>query len=314
MKIVLALGGNALQKDSKDKSAEGQLQTCRETAVSVANLIEDGHSVSIVHGNGPQVGQILASIEAAHKVNNDNPLFPFDVVGAFSEGYIGYHLQNAIREELLKRGIKKSVDTIVTQVIVDKNDSGFKNPTKPIGSFYSKDEAKKLERENGYVMKEDAGRGYRRVVASPKPIDIVEKEAIKTMVDNGFVVIACGGGGIPVIEEGDRLAGVPAVIDKDFAAEKLSEILNADALLILTAVDKVCVNFNKPNQVALDEINLEIVDQYIEEGQFAPGSMLPKVEACKKFVQSGDDKIAIISSLSKAREALRGEAGTRIIK
>ncbi len=314
MKIVLALGGNALQKDSKDKSAEGQLQTCRETAVSVANLIEDGHSVSIVHGNGPQVGQILASIEAAHKVNNDNPLFPFDVVGAFSEGYIGYHLQNAIREELLKRGIKKSVDTITTQVIVDKNDSGFKNPTKPIGSFYSKEEAEKLERENGYVMKEDAGRGYRRVVASPKPIDIVEKEAIKTMVDNGFVVIACGGGGIPVIEEGERLAGVPAVIDKDFAAEKLSEILNADALLILTAVDKVCVNFNKPNQVALDEINLEIVDKYIEEGQFAPGSMLPKVEACKKFVQSGDDKIAIISSLSKAREALRGEDGTRIIK
>lgn len=314
MKIVLALGGNALQKDSKDKSAEGQLQTCRETAVSVANLIEDGHSVSIVHGNGPQVGQILASIEAAHKVNNDNPLFPFDVVGAFSEGYIGYHLQNSIREELLKRGIKKSVDTITTQVIVDKNDSGFKNPTKPIGSFYSKEEAEKLERENGYVMKEDAGRGYRRVVASPKPIDIVEKEAIKTMVDNGFVVIACGGGGIPVIEEGERLAGVPAVIDKDFAAEKLSEILNADALLILTAVDKVCVNFNKPNQMALDEINLEIVDKYIEEGQFAPGSMLPKVEACKKFVQSGDDKIAIISSLSKAREALRGEAGTRIIK
>ncbi|WP_300347959.1 carbamate kinase [Clostridium sp.] len=314
MKIVLALGGNALQKDSKDKSAEGQLQTCRETAVSVANLIEDGHSVSIVHGNGPQVGQILASIEAAHKVNNDNPLFPFDVVGAFSEGYIGYHLQNAIREELLKRGIKKSVDTITTQVIVDKNDSGFKNPTKPIGSFYSKEEAEKLERENGYVMKEDAGRGYRRVVASPKPIDIVEKEAIKTMVDNGFVVIACGGGGIPVIEEGERLSGVPAVIDKDFAAEKLSEILNADALLILTAVDKVCVNFNKPNQMALDEINLEIVDKYIEEGQFAPGSMLPKVEACKKFVQSGDDKIAIISSLSKAREALRGEAGTRIIK
>lgn len=314
MKIVLALGGNALQKDSKDKSAEGQLQTCRETAVSVANLIEDGHSVSIVHGNGPQVGQILASIEAAHKVNNENPLFPFDVVGAFSEGYIGYHLQNSIREELLKRGIKKSVDTIVTQVIVDKNDSGFKNPTKPIGSFYSKEEAEKLERENGYVMKEDAGRGYRRVVASPKPIDIVEKEAIKTMVDNGFVVIACGGGGIPVIEEGERLAGVPAVIDKDFAAEKLSEILNADALLILTAVDKVCVNFNKPNQMALDEINLETVDKYIEEGQFAPGSMLPKVEACKKFVQSGDDKIAIISSLSKAREALRGEAGTRIIK
>ncbi|ELC8443780.1 carbamate kinase [Clostridium perfringens] len=314
MKIVLALGGNALQKDSKDKSAEGQLQACRQTAVSVADLIEDGHEVSIVHGNGPQVGQILASIELAHQVDNGNPLFPFDVVDAFSEGYIGYHLQNTIREELLKRGIKKSVDTITTQVIVDKNDPGFKNPTKPIGSFYSKEEAEKLEKDKGYTMKEDAGRGYRRVVASPKPVDIVEKEAIKTMVDNGFIVIACGGGGIPVIEEGNSLIGVPAVIDKDFAAEKLAEILDADALLILTAVDRVCINFNKPNQEALKEINLEKVDRYIEEGQFAPGSMLPKVEACKKFVLSGDDKMAIIASLSNAKAALRGESGTKIIK
>ncbi|HHD2752415.1 TPA: carbamate kinase [Clostridium perfringens] len=314
MKIVLALGGNALQKDSKDKSAEGQLQACRQTAVSVADLIEDGHEVSIVHGNGPQVGQILASIELAHQVDNGNPLFPFDVVDAFSEGYIGYHLQNTIREELLKRGIKKSVDTITTQVIVDKNDPGFKNPTKPIGSFYSKEEAEKLEKDKGYTMKEDAGRGYRRVVASPKPVDIVEKEAIKTMVDNGFVVIACGGGGIPVVEDGNSLIGVPAVIDKDFAAEKLAEILDADALLILTAVDRVCINFNKPNQEALKEINLEKVDRYIEEGQFAPGSMLPKVEACKKFVLSGDDKMAIIASLSSAKAALRGESGTKIIK
>ena len=314
MKIVLALGGNALQKDSKDKSAEGQLQACRQTAVSVADLIEDGHEVSIVHGNGPQVGQILASIELAHQVDNGNPLFPFDVVDAFSEGYIGYHLQNTIREELLKRGIKKSVDTITTQVIVDKNDPGFKNPTKPIGSFYSKEEAEKLEKDKGYTMKEDAGRGYRRVVASPKPVDIVEKEAIKTMVDNGFVVIACGGGGIPVVEDGNSLIGVPAVIDKDFAAEKLAEILDADALLILTAVDRVCINFNKPNQEALKEINLEKVDRYIEEGQFAPGSMLPKVEACKKFVLSGDEKIAIIASLSNAKAALRGESGTKIIK
>lgn len=314
MKIVLALGGNALQKDSKDKSAEGQLQACRQTAVSVADLIEDGHEVSIVHGNGPQVGQILASIELAHQVDNGNPLFPFDVVDAFSEGYIGYHLQNTIREELLKRGIKKSVDTITTQVIVDKNDPGFKNPTKPIGSFYSKEEAEKLEKDKGYTMKEDAGRGYRRVVASPKPVDIVEKEAIKTMVDNGFVVIACGGGGIPVVEDGNSLIGVPAVIDKDFAAEKLAEILDADALLILTAVDRVCINFNKPNQEALKEINLEKVDRYIEEEQFAPGSMLPKVEACKKFVLSGEDKMAIIASLSNAKAALRGESGTKIIK
>lgn len=314
MKIVLALGGNALQKDSTDKSAEGQLQACRQTAASVADLIEDGHEVSIVHGNGPQVGQILASLELAHQIDDKNPLFPFDVVDAFSEGYIGYHLQNTIREELLKRGIKKSVDTITTQVIVNKDDPGFKNPTKPIGSFYSKEEAERLEKENGYVMKEDAGRGYRRVVASPKPLDIVEKDAIKTMVENDFIVIACGGGGIPVIEEGDSLIGVPAVIDKDFAAEKLAEILDADALLILTAVDRVCVNFNKPNQEALKEINLQKVDRYIEEGQFAPGSMLPKVEACKKFVLSGDDKVAIIASLSNARDALRGESGTKIIK
>ncbi len=314
MKIVLALGGNALQKDSKDKSAEGQLETCRQTAVSVADLIEDGHEVSIVHGNGPQVGQILASIELAHQVDNVNPLFPFDVVGAFSEGYIGYHLQNTIREELLKRGIEKSVDTITTQVIVNKNDPGFKNPTKPIGSFYTKEEAEKLEKDKGYTMKEDAGRGYRRVVASPKPVDIVEKEAIKNMVYSGFVVIACGGGGIPVVEDGDRLEGVPVVIDKDFAAEKLAEILDADALLILTAVDRVCVNFNKPDQKALKEINLEEVDKYIEEGQFAPGSMLPKVEACKKFVLSGDKKVAIISSLTNAKAALRGESGTKIVK
>ncbi|MDZ5255201.1 carbamate kinase [Clostridium sp. LIBA-8841] len=314
MKIVLALGGNALQKDSTDKSAEGQLQACRQTAASVADLIEDGHEVSIVHGNGPQVGQILASLELAHQIDDKNPLFPFDVVDAFSEGYIGYHLQNTIREELLKRGIKKSVDTITTQVIVNKDDPGFKNPTKPIGSFYSKEEAERLEKENGYVMKEDAGRGYRRVVASPKPLDIVEKDAIKTMVENDFIVIACGGGGIPVIEEGDSLIGVPAVIDKDFAAEKLAEILDADALLILTAVDRVCVNFNKPNQEALKEINLQKVDRYIEEGQFAPGSMLPKVEACKKFVLSGDDKVAIIASLSNARDALRGESGTKIVK
>lgn len=314
MKIVLALGGNALQKDSKDKSAEGQLETCRETAASVVDLIEDGHEVSIVHGNGPQVGQILTSIELAHKVNNENPLFPFDVVDAFSEGYIGYHLQNTIREELLKRGSEKSVDTITTQVIVDKNDPAFQNPTKPIGSFYSKEEAEKLEKNNGYIMKEDAGRGYRRVVASPKPLDIVEKDAIKSMVANKFVVIACGGGGIPVIEEGERLKGVPAVIDKDFAAEKLAEILDADLLLILTAVDRVYLNFNKPNQEYLKEISVEKINKYIEEGQFAPGSMLPKIEACKKFVQSGENKIAIISSLNNAREAINGYAGTRIVK
>lgn len=313
MKIVLALGGNALQADPKDASAESQLRTCKETAKSIVDLIEEGHTISVVHGNGPQVGQILSSVEAGHKSNSANVLFPFDVCGAFSQGYIGYHLQNAIAEELGKRNINKNVGTIVTQVIVDKNDSGFKNPTKPIGSFYSKEEAEVLTEEKGYVMKEDAGRGYRRVVASPKPIDVVEKDIIKGLVDAGTVVISCGGGGIPVILENGEVKGVPAVIDKDFAAERLAEILDADALVVLTAVDKVCVNFNKPDQKAIDVMSLEEVDKYINEKQFAPGSMLPKVEACKKFVQYNKNKIAIIASLSGAKEALQGTSGTRIV-
>lgn len=314
MKIVLALGGNALQADPKDKTAEAQLRTCKETAVSIVDLIEDGHTVSIVHGNGPQVGQIVATVEDAAKQNPSNVMFPFDVCGSFSQGYIGYHLQNAIAEELNKRGVKKSVGTIVTQVVVDKNDSGFQNPTKPIGSFYSKEMAEKLEKEQGFIMKEDAGRGYRRVVASPKPIDVIEKEMIKELVEDGKVVISCGGGGIPVIREDGMVKGVAAVIDKDFAAEKLAEILEADCLLILTAVDRVCVNFNKPDQKELAEINIEEVNRYIEEGQFAPGSMLPKVEACKKFVMHDGSKIAMIASLSKAKEALKGLSGTKIVR
>ncbi|AWZ47470.1 carbamate kinase [Hathewaya limosa] len=313
MKIVLALGGNALQADPKNKTAEAQLKTCKETAKSVVDLVEAGHTVTVVHGNGPQVGQIVASLEAGHKQDESNVLFPFDVCGSFSQGYIGYHLQNAIKEELANRNINKNVGTVVTQVVVDANDNGFQNPTKPIGSFFTEEEAKKLEAEQGYVMKEDAGRGYRRVVASPKPVDIVEKDLIKELVDNGNVVIACGGGGIPVVKEENGYKGVAAVIDKDFAAEKLAEILEADALFILTAVDRVCVNFNKPNQKALETMNLAEVDQYIAEGQFAPGSMLPKVEACKKFVQNDRTKTAIIASLENAREALKGASGTKVI-
>lgn len=313
MRIVLALGGNALQADPKDASAESQLKTCKETARSIVDLIEDGHTVSIVHGNGPQVGQILSSVEAGHKANSSNVLFPFDVCGSFSQGYIGYHLQNAVAGELKKRGINKNIGTIVTQVVVDKSDSGFQNPTKPIGSFYTKEEAQALQEEKGYIMKEDAGRGYRRVVASPKPIDVIEKDIIKELVDNGTVVISCGGGGIPVILENGEVKGVPAVIDKDFAAERLAEILDADALVILTAVDRVAINFNKPEQKNLDIITLEEVDRYIEEKQFAPGSMLPKVEACKKFVQHNHKKIAIIASLTKAKDALKGISGTRIV-
>jgi carbamate kinase len=313
MKIVLALGGNALQSDPKDKSPEAQLKTCKETAKSIVDLIEEGHRISVVHGNGPQVGQIVAAVEAAQKLDEDNVLFPFDVCGAFSQGYIGYHLQNAIGEELRSRSIDKTVGTIVTQVVVDKNDEGFINPTKPIGSFYTKEEAEKLEKELGYIMKEDAGRGYRRVVASPKPIDVIEKDLIKELVDTGNVVISCGGGGIPVIRENGMVKGVAAVIDKDFAAEKLAEILDADVLLVLTGVDRVCVNFNKPDQKELQQITLDELSNYIDEGQFAPGSMLPKVEACKKFIMNNKDKTAIIASLSKAKEALKGMSGTKIV-
>ena len=307
MRIVLALGGNALQSDTKDKSSESQLKTCKETAKSVVDLIEEGHEVSIVHGNGPQVGQIVATVETAYKANKENTLFPFDVCGAFSQGYIGYHLQNAISEELEKRHIDRSVDTVITQVIVDKNDPGFNNPTKPIGSFYSAEEAKSLTEEKGYVMKEDAGRGYRRVVPSPRPIDIVEKNVIKAMIKENFIIIACGGGGIPVVRDGNEVKGVAAVIDKDFAAEKLAEILDADMLLILTTVNNVCINFNKPNQRQLSVVR-------VEEAQFAPGSMLPKVEACKKFVQFKEGKTAIIASLNSAKLAIQGESGTRFVR
>jgi len=314
MKIVLALGGNALQSDPKDKSPEAQLKTCKETAKSIVDLIEEGHRISIVHGNGPQVGQIVAAVEAAQKFDKGNVLFPFDVCGAFSQGYIGYHLQNAIGEELRNRNINKTVGTIVTQVVVDKNDEGFQNPTKPIGSFYTKQEAEKLEVQHGYIMKEDAGRGYRRVVASPKPVDVIEKDLIKELVDMGNIIISCGGGGIPVIREDGMVKGVAAVIDKDFAAEKLAEILDADVLLILTGVDRVCVNYNKPDQKELQQITLGQLNNYITEGQFAPGSMLPKVEACKKFIMNNSDKTAIIASLSKAKDALKGLSGTKIVK
>lgn len=313
MKIVLALGGNALQANPKDASSAAQLRTCKETAKSIVDLIEDGHTIVIVHGNGPQVGQILSSVESGCKFNPSNVLFPFDVCGAFSQGYIGYHLQNSIKEELRNRNINKPVGTVITQVLVDKNDSGFKNPTKPIGAFHTEEEAALLEKEQGYIMKEDAGRGFRRVVPSPKPIDVIEKDIIKELVDMGSIVISCGGGGIPVIEENNQIEGVAAVIDKDFAAEKIAEILDADMLLILTAVEKVCINYNKPDEKALDSITIEEVDKLIEEKQFAVGSMLPKVEACRKFVQFSSEKVAVIAALSKAKEAIRGISGTRIL-
>ncbi|MBB6216897.1 carbamate kinase [Anaerosolibacter carboniphilus] len=309
-RVVIALGGNALQADPKDTTAEAQLITAKQTARPLVDLIEDGHELIIAHGNGPQVGQIIATYEAAAGV----PIMPFPECGAMSQGYIGYHLQQAIREEMVYRGIAKSIAAVVTQVVVDKNDPGFENPTKPVGSFFSAEEAARLEKENGYVMKEDAGRGWRRVVASPEPIGVVEAPIVKTLVDAGHVVITVGGGGVPVIDKGNGiLEGVPAVIDKDFASEKIAEILDADYLIILTAVEKVAINFNKPNQKDLDIVTIKEIKQYMNEGHFAPGSMLPKVKAAMKFVESKPGRKALITSLEKAKEGIEGRTGTVIV-
>ena len=306
-KIVIALGGNALGKSPKE-----QFELVKSTAKPLVDLIEKGDQVIIAHGNGPQVGMINLAMEVSSQSEANTPEMPFPECGAMSQGYIGYHLQNAIREELLNRGNNTPVATIVTQVIVDKNDPAFQKPTKPIGSFYSKEEADKLKQEKGYIMVEDAGRGWRRVVPSPLPIDIAEKETIKTLVNNNQVIITVGGGGIPVVAEGNSLRGVPAVIDKDFASEKLAEILDADYLVILTAVERVAINFGKPNQEDLETLSISQAKKYIEEGYFAAGSMLPKVQAALKFAESKQGRKAIIASLEKAEEALAGKSGTTI--
>jgi len=309
-KIVVALGGNALQAKGMEATSENQLKVIKETVVHLADMIEAGYELVVTHGNGPQVGKILIQNEVA---NSETPAMDFDVCGAMSQGMIGYHITQALKNELAKRNINKEVSNIVTQVVVDKNDKGFTNPTKPIGPFYTKEEADKLAKEKGYDIVEDSGRGYRRVVASPKPERIVELSTIETLVDNGNIVIAVGGGGVPVIEENNFLKGAAAVIDKDLASEKLAEDLNADTLLILTAVEKVCINFGKENQEDLDTLNVENAKKYIEEGHFAPGSMLPKVEAVMKFASSKEGRKAIITSLDNAKNALAGTAGTTIM-
>jgi len=309
-KIVVALGGNALQAAGKPATAEAQLEVVLETAEHIANIIDKGYEVVVAHGNGPQVGRIVLASETAANVT---PSMPFDVCGAMSQGYIGYHIQQGLSKVLKQHGNNAQVATVVTQVVVDKNDPKFQNPTKPFGAFYSEEEAKALAAEKGYTMKEDAGRGWRRVVASPVPVEIVELDAVKCLVDNGFVVVSVGGGGIPVIrDENGDLVGTAAVIDKDLASEKLAEDLDADALVILTAVEKVSINFNKPNQKDLDTMTIDECKQYIAEGHFAPGSMLPKIEAAMKFVQSKPGRKSIITSLDKAVEALEGKAGTTV--
>lgn len=307
-KIVIALGGNALGKDPKE-----QLSLLEGVARIIVSLVKEGNKIVLTHGNGPQVGQISLAMEYASNGEVKTPMMPFAECGSMSQGYIGYQLQQCIQDELERQNIKKNCATLITQVLVDKNDKAFLNPTKPIGMFYSEEEALKIEKEKGYTFIEDSGRGYRRVVPSPIPKDIIEKDVIKQLVDNDNIVIAVGGGGIPVVKTNkiELLDGVEAVIDKDRSSALLAKEIGADTLLILTAVDKVYLNYNKDNMTSLDSITVKEAKKYIEEGHFAKGSMLPKIDACISFVENTSNK-AIISSLEHAKEAINGLTGTVI--
>jgi carbamate kinase len=308
-RIVIALGGNALGKNLPE-----QMKAVKITAKAIVDLIEDGHEVVICHGNGPQVGMIQNAM--AELTRSDPGKYipcPLSVCVAMSQGYIGYDLQNAMREEMLDRGIDKGAATVLTQVEVDPEDPAFQHPTKPIGPFMTEAEARALERDRDYCVMEDAGRGWRRVVASPEPKSIVEIDTIRALVDSDHIVVACGGGGIPVFPtEGNHLKGAAAVIDKDFAASVLARQLDADLLIILTAVEKVAIHFGKPEQVDLDILTPETARQYIAAGEFAPGSMLPKVEAALAFAESKPGRQALITLLEKARDGIHGKTGTMI--
>lgn len=309
-KLVIALGGNALQAGKGPATAEAQLAVVEETSVYLADIIEKGYKVILAHGNGPQVGRIVLQNEAAADVT---PAMPFDVCGAMSQGMIGYHMQQGLSKQLRARGSDQTVVTLVTQVVVDAEDPAFETPTKPIGPFYTEQEAQRLAQERGFAVREDAGRGWRRVVASPMPVEIVELPAVKELADRGFTVITVGGGGIPVVRDEDgNLSGVAAVIDKDLASERLAEDVEADVLMILTAVEQVCLNYGKENEKRLSSVTVREADAYIAEGHFAPGSMLPKIQAACAFARSRQGRRAIITSLDKAVEALKGCAGTVI--
>lgn len=300
-RIVVSLGGNALGNNPKE-----QKELLKQVAKPIVDLIKDGHEIVIAHGNGPQVGMI----NLAFSESISTPNMPFPECGAMSQGYIGYHLQNAIGNELAVQNIEKSIASIVTQVIVNENDPAFNRPTKPIGSFYSKEESDKLADEMGYTMIEDSGRGYRRVVPSPLPIDVKEKAVIKSLLEAKHIVITVGGGGIPVVVKGNTLEGVAAVIDKDNASAKLAELIDADMLVILTAVDNVYINFGKPNAEALGKVSINRLEQLIKEKHFAEGSMLPKINATMAFARN--KKISVIASLNNAHEAFNLKAGTII--
>ena len=308
-KIVVALGGNALGSNLVE-----QMRSVTDAVKPIADLIEEGYEVVVTHGNGPQVGVIQDAMTLLSRENPEkHPHFPLSVCTAMSQGYIGYDIQNKLREELLDRGIKKDVTCVLTQVEVDPDDPAFLNPTKPIGPFLTKEEAEAKKKLRNHVFIEDSGRGYRRVVASPKPISIIEIDTIRTLADSGHIVIAAGGGGIPVTKgENNHLKGSPAVIDKDRASELLAEELDADFLIILTAVENAAINYGTPEEKKLGDITAEEAKKYIEEGQFAPGSMLPKVEAAVKFAESKKGRTALITLLEKAKDGINGKTGTRI--
>lgn len=305
-RIVLALGGNAL-----GDNLPAQMKAVKKTVRAVADLVEAGHQVVLTHGNGPQVGMIHLAMTELSRGHPQHPIAPLSVCTAMSQGYIGYDLQNALREELLDRGVPRPVATVLTQVEVDRDDPAFLNPTKPIGAFMSREEAEEMRRRGNPVI-EDAGRGWRRVVASPRPRRIVELETIRAMLEAGQIAVACGGGGIPVTREGSHLRGAGAVIDKDFASALLARELGADLLVILTSVEKVALSFGRPGQRWLDHMTPAEAETYLKNGEFAPGSMLPKVAAAAEFAASGPGRSSLITLLEKAGDGLRGKTGTVI--
>lgn len=307
-KIVIALGGNALGKTPFE-----QLELLANVSKIIVKLVSDGNEVVLTHGNGPQVGQIVLAMDYAANGDAKTPDMPFAECGSMSQGYIGYQMQQSIQNELKRVGLQKDCVSLITQVLVDENDSAFSNPTKPIGMFYTKEQALEIEKEKGYQFVEDSGRGFRRVVPSPIPKAIIEKNVISELLLKGNIVIAVGGGGIPVINTKKGLKGIAAVIDKDRSAALLAKEIDADILLILTAVDKVCLNYNTDHVRELDSLTIDEAYKYIEENQFAKGSMLPKIEACIKFVKD-NNKMAIISSLEKASDAINNKNGTVITR
>lgn len=310
--VVIALGGNALQVSGEQPTYQNQRKNVEVATEKIVELVEKGYKVVITHGNGPQVGRML--IQQAKAESAETPSFPFDAVDAMSQATIGYQIEQVLQNAFRKKGIKKNVTTVLTQVVVDKGDNGFANPTKPIGPFYDQHQAEKLAAESGYTFKPDSDRGFRRVVASPEPEGIVELESIKALITNGDIVICCGGGGIPVFETNFGFEGTAAVIDKDKATNLLAKKLNADYLVILTAVREAAINYGKPNQQSLNKVTVNEMIKYIDEGHFAPGSMLPKVEATIDFTKATGNK-AIITTLDAVAEAIDTEqVGTIIVK